>query len=201
MIVSPGATFKLFPCGRPTLFGVDAAMALQTKHGVKAADVKRIVCDCSYMFQRTVVHARPHNGFQAKTSMEYCIAASLLDGRPTLASFSDPAVKRQEISDLLERIFLHVPPELSEDVPAVRKAPFDQPVTLTIETHDGKTFSEVVRQHKGMPGNPITDADLHQKFVDCAEPHLDKARIQTILNYIERAEGNMSGLAALLPIG
>ncbi len=59
MIVSPGPTFKLYPCGRPTLFGVDCVVELQRKHQVKPADVRRITCDVSYMYPRTPPERTP----------------------------------------------------------------------------------------------------------------------------------------------
>lgn len=198
MISTP--TFKLYPCGRPTLFGVDAALAMRSKHGVRSADVKRIVCQVSYMYPRTVIHSRPVNGLQGKTSLEYCIAATLIDGRPTAASFEDQAVLRPQVRELLERIEIRVPPELSEDVPAVRKAPFEQPVTMTVETHDGRSFTEVIRHHKGSPDHPATVDELKQKFADCAGAHLDAARVAAILAAIEGGQTSLRGLMALLPV-
>ncbi len=200
MIVSPGATFKLYPCGRPTLFGVDCVVELQGKHALKASEVRRITCDVSYMYPRTLIHSRPSNGFQGKTSLEYCVATALLDGRPTLASFTDEAVRRPEIAQLIGITEVRVPPELSEDVPEVRKAPFEQPVTVTIEMRDGRVYSETVHHQKGSPWNPASDSDLRQKFVDCALPHLPRERIDAILDCIGRDVGTRE-LTKLLKVG
>lgn len=186
MIVSPGPTFELYPCGRPTLFGVDCVVELQREHQVKPADVRRITCDVGYMYPRTLIHSRPSNGLQGKTSLEYCVATTLLDGRPTLASFTDEAVRRPEIAQLIGITEVRVPPELSEDVPEVRKAPFEQPVTVTIETRDGRVYAETVRHQKGSPWNPASDSELRQKFVDCASPHFPRERIDAIFACIGR---------------
>jgi 2-methylcitrate dehydratase PrpD len=200
MIVSPGATFKLYPCGRPPLFAVDCVVELQSKYGVQASDIKRIRCDVSYMYPRTLIHSRPENGLQGKTSLEYCIATSFLDGRPTLASFSDHAVHRKAISDLIDLIEVNVPPHLSEDVPAVRKAPFEQPVTIEIETVDGRVLSATVAIHKGSPLNPASDDDLTQKFLDCAGPHLEGGRAQAVLDYIKREDATVREMMRLMTV-
>jgi len=200
MLLEPGPTFKLFPCGRPTLFGVDAAMAIQQQHGIVPSDVRHISCDVSYMYPRTLIHSRPNNGFQGKTSLEYCVAASLVDGRPTQASFSDAAVRRPQILDLIERTEVRVPAHLSEDVPAVRKAPFEQPVTVTIETHDGRRLSHTIHDHKGSPRNPASKTDLRQKFIDCAGAHLPAVRVQGILDHIASGDASVRSLMALLPV-
>lgn len=198
MIQSP--TFKLYPCGRPTLFGVDAALALREKGGFRPEDIVRITCDVSYMYPRTLIHARPVDGFQGKTSLEYCIAATLFDGRPTLETFTDAAVLRPHVRALIERIEVRVPPELSESVPQVRKAPFEQPVTVTVETREGRTFTEVVAYHKGCPTNPATDADLRAKFTDCAAPHVGPARVEEILAALEDDRLGVRDLMNLLAV-
>ncbi len=174
-------TFKLYPCGRPNLFGIDAALALRAKEGFRVEDIERIVCDVSYMYPRTVVHSRPVNGLQGKTSLEYCVATTLMNGRPTLADFTDEAVHRPHVRALLDRTEMRVPPELSEDIPAVRKAPFEQPVTVNLHMRDGRHLSEVVHVAKGSPTNPTTEEELNGKFTDCAVPNIGQARALGIL--------------------
>jgi 2-methylcitrate dehydratase PrpD len=190
-IVSPGATFKLYPCGRPPLFAVDCVTELQRKHGAKAGDLKKIRCEVSYMYPRTLIHSRPRNGLQGKTSLEYCVAATFLDGRPTLASFTDTAVARPQIAALIDMIEVHVPEHLSEARPEVRKAPFEQPVTVEIETRDGRILRETVAIHKGSPRNPASAADLRQKFVDCAQAHLGAERVAQLLDYVRRDDADV----------
>jgi len=199
-IVSPGATFKLYPCGRPPLFAVDCVIELQRKHGVQAGDLKKIRCEVSYMYPRTLIHSRPHNGLQGKTSLEYCVAASFLDGRPTIASFTDAAVRRPEIAALIDMIEVRVPEHLSESRPEVRKAPFEQPVTVAIETRDGRTFSETVAIHKGSPLNPASADDLRQKFFDCAGAHLGGDRSQAMLDCVRRGDAGVRELMALASV-
>lgn len=200
MIVSPGATFKLYPCGRPPLFAVDCALEIQRKHKIEPGNIKKITCDVSFLYPRTLIHINPTNGLQAKASLQYCIATSLLDGRPTLASFTDAAVNRKSIKELIDRITVRVPAHLSEDVPAVRKAPFDQPVTLEVETVDGNTYSEVVPIHKGSPLNPATESDLRQKFLDCAGLHMSKEKSESILIYLEKETANVRELMHLVTV-
>lgn len=200
MIVSPGATFKIYPCGRPPLFAVDCALAIQDRHHIKAEDIEKIVCEVSFLYPRTLIHTNPKNGLQAKASLQYCIATSLLDGRPTLNSFTDIAVNRQEIKDLIDRIEVRVPPHLSEDIPAVRKAPFEQPVTLEVHTKDGKVYSETVPIHKGSPLNPASDADLKQKFIDCATLHMDENHAHRILAHIANRKNSVRELMTLLKV-
>ena len=188
MINSPGPSFKLYPCGRPPLFAVDCVVELQKKHRLKISDIKSIVAEVSYMFPRTLIHSRPINGLQGKTSLEYCIAIALLDERPTLSSFTDEAVWRPQILALIDLITVSVPPHLSEAHEAVRKAPFEQPVTLRVHTHSGHQFTETVAHHKGSPENPASQKDLDAKFFDCVAPWHPQTKMQTILEMAKEGQ-------------
>ena len=200
VIIHPGQTFKLYPCGRPPLFAIDCVVELQKKHQLKLNDIKKITCDVSYMYPRTLIHSRPINGLQAKTSLEYCIASALLDKRPSLVSFSDEAVKRPEIAKLIDLIEVRVPPHLSDEVESVRKAPFEQPVTLTIENKAKKIFIETTAFHKGSPENPASQSDLDQKFKDCLSPWISQARIPQILELCKNTSTPMKVLMRKLCI-
>lgn len=195
-ILVPGPGVKLFPLGRPSLAAVDAVMMLQQKHRITAADVDNITCEVSFMYPRTLLHSRPVNGLQGKTSLQYCVAATVVDGRPSLGSFTDEAVRRPEIGRLIDRIEVRVPPELSEDVPEVRKKPFEQPVTVCIRTRDGRTLSETVRYAKGEPQNPASDDDLRRKFEDCTR--LRPRQAEAVLQYVQSGEASVRGLFELL---
>ena len=200
MIVSPGATFKLYPCGRPPLFAVDCALAIQEKHHIPAENIEKIYCDVSFLYPRTLIHTNPKNGLQAKASLQYCIATSLLDGPPTLASFSDENVNRDSIKNLIGLIEVRVPPHLSEDIPAVRKAPFEQPVTLEVHTKDGKIYSETVPIHKGSPLNPASDADLKKKFIGCAKLHMNEKCADQVLVHIANQKNSVRELMQLIKV-
>ena len=199
-ITSPGPTFKLYPCGRPPLFAVDGVLLLKEKYGIQAQDVKKIVAEVSFLYPRTLIHTRPTNGLQAKASLEYCIATSLVDERPTLNSFTDAAVQRPQLKELLERIAVVVPAHLSEDIPAVRKAPFDQPVTIEMQLHDGRVLRETVPIHKGSPKNPASSQALQDKFTDCLSLHCAPNQVADILSAIHQPSTQVRHLMQLMKV-
>ena len=198
MIVSPGPILKVYPCGRPTLPAVDCVMEIQQKHRLPIAEIEKIRCLVSFMYPRTLIHSRPVNGLQGKTSLEYCVAASFIDDGPTLASFTDEAVRRPEVRDLLERIRVEVPPEMSEDVPEVRRAPFDQPVTLVVRTRSGDVHRSTVHEHRGTPADPATDEDIRRKFETCAAGHLSPDQVGEAIGLSRDSRTGVRDLLALL---
>jgi 2-methylcitrate dehydratase PrpD len=173
-------------------------MEIMEKHGITAEDVERIECLVSYMYPRTLIHSRPRTGLQAKTSLEGCVAIAFVDKGPKLSSFTDAAVRRPAIQKLMEKIVVTVPPELSENIPEVRKAPFDQPVALRVTTRDGKTVAATVRDHRGMPDNPATQEDLRRKFIDCADGFFDAGKVDEVIAYVGKENASVRGLTNLL---
>lgn len=198
LLVQPGPILKIYPCGRPTLPAVDCVMEIQDKHRLRVEEIEEIRCEVSYMYPRTLIHSRPENGLQGKTSLEYCVACAFLDDGPKLTSFIDEMVRRPEARALVERIRVEVPPELEESVPAVRKAPFDQPVTMTVRMRDGSTVAVTVKDHRGMPSNPATADDLRRKLIDCADGRLNSEDVDRLIAYAADDASTVSGLVERL---
>jgi 2-methylcitrate dehydratase PrpD len=194
-----GPIFKMFPCGRPALFGLQSAMELQHQHRLDVKRIRQIRCAFSYMFPRTLIHPFPSNGLQGKTSFQYCVAAGLLDENPDLDTFTDAAVQRAAIVELIRKIEVRVPPELQEHLPEVRKAPFEQPVTLEVELDDGRVYSQTVRHLKGTPQNPLRQEDLRYKFEICTERALGGAAAsRAVLDYLHDDAATVRGLLGRL---
>ncbi|MCP8938749.1 MmgE/PrpD family protein [Alsobacter sp. SYSU M60028] len=200
-IVRSGPVFKLLPTGRPTIAPIEAALEVRSKAGDRLDEIEAVICDVSFMYPRTLIHSKPVTGLQGKTSLQYCVAAALVEGRPTLDSYTDAAVSRPEIRAVMDRIQVRVPPELDESNPAVRALPFDQPVTVTLRLKGGQEVSHTVLHHKGTPANPAREDDLLEKFADCTRGRLPPDSAERLAAYLGRREAGVSGLLDLLELG
>ena len=107
----------------------------------------------------------------------------------------------RKLGDLLgQSLVLQEGVELLDLVESVRKAPFEQPVTLTIENKAKKIFIETTAFHKGSPENPASQNDLDQKFNDCLSPWVSQARIPQILELCKNTNTPMKVLMRKLCI-
>jgi 2-methylcitrate dehydratase PrpD len=59
---------------------------------------------------------------------------------------------------------------------------------VTVTTFDGRTFDERVRYSKGLPENPMSDAEFAAKFRDLAEPLLGADRCSRIIAWVDDLE-------------
>src|SRR3989440_92446 len=96
-------------------------------------------------------------------SLPDVIAAAIVDRQVTPAQFEmkkimDPAIRAQ-----LKKVEVVADPEIEKVVPALQR------VVVNITATDGRTFSKQLDYPKGDPRNPLTDAEVAEKFAALAE--------------------------------
>src|SRR5215813_416574 len=97
VLVDPGLALKKFPCCYACHRGMDGLLELRSELGFDAGSVDQVICRMPPGGMLVLTYPRPVTGLEGKFSMEYCLAAGVLDGRYGLGSFTDEAVRRKEI--------------------------------------------------------------------------------------------------------
>jgi len=177
-----GVWLKAYPCCASTHRPVDALRALQ----LKGAKVTRIEVLVSEVAAANLRYRIPTTPSEARFSLPYCLAAAMEDGTLNMASFTPEAIARPSLVPLMERIEMRVDPELRGDLPVNESS--ERGIVL-VSLADGSTRREVRVVPKGHPGDPLTDADLGAKFLECAGDVLSPARAAAALERLQRFEG------------
>ena len=153
---------------------------------VHADDVRCVTVTAPQAALQPLIHHRPVTGLEGKFSLEYAVAAALLDERPGLASFEDPAVVRPEARALIERVRTVTGGNNGDDGLLVGS------VAVEMTLDGGRVLSASVDVPSGAPGRPLSSADLQAKVTDCAGADADQV---TALRWDAAADG----LRRLLP--
>lgn len=184
-IVAVGIGVKKYPCCYGTHSALDAILELRERYGFTADDVDWVTVTVpnsgAQPFVKAeaaggdgstgdreappvglgpLIHPRPTTGLEGKFSMQYCMAAALLDGSPVLDTFSDQAVRRPEAQALLRRVELVQAAEPAE--------PGRGWAEVAVTLKDGTTVRTRVDQPRGGPDRPLTWDELAAKYRDCA---------------------------------
>jgi len=196
-IISPGIGVKLYPCCYESHRALDAVLQLQKEANIELRRIARVEARLSRGTAIPLIHHRPQTGLEGKFSMEYCLAAALLDGRIDLASFSDEAVQRPQAQELLRRV---------EMVEEEQGQPIVGPATVTVILDDGSQHSRRVETPGGDPKAPLTWEELVAKYKDCAAgilPDAATARSVEIIADLEAAAdvGELMGIVCLTSPG
>jgi 2-methylcitrate dehydratase PrpD len=81
-------------------------------------------------------------------------------------------------------------------------AAVDKGAGIEVETVDGRRLREIVAYSKGLPENPLSAAEVQEKFRSLVDPILPQGRAQQIIAAVEAIEElpNMDELARLLVV-
>ncbi len=170
VLADPGIALKKFACCYAMHRGMDGVLTLRARHGFSADDVVKLECRMPPGGMLVLTYPTPRTGLEGKFSLQYGLAAGLLDGRYTIGTFTDEAVQRPRIAELLQRISAYEDESCRDDDPLFEtrssgsRGFVDVEVTLRNGTRDS------VRVHKA-PGHPSRELgwdDIAAKFEDCA---------------------------------
>jgi 2-methylcitrate dehydratase len=100
----------------------------------------------------------PHTKETADHSLPYVIAAALVDRQVTPAQFEMKKIMDPTIRAQLKKVEVVADPEIEKVFPALQR------VIVNITTADGRTLSKQLDYPKGDPRNPLSDAEIEEKF-------------------------------------
>ncbi len=155
--VPGGLAIKLFPCCYALQRPIAAVRALGE---ADAERVARVVVRTPVSALAPLIHSAPATGLEGKFSLEYAIAATLLDGRPGIASFTDDAVARPEAQALLRRVEADAVPG-GDHLLAGEAA-------IEVTLQDGSVLRTALDVPAGAPERPPSADELAAKVADCA---------------------------------
>jgi 2-methylcitrate dehydratase PrpD len=183
-ILATGVAIKQYPCCAFTHRALDGMLALVQQHTLRADDVVAVECRVGRPTMEVLMHTRPQTGLEGKFSMQYCMAAALLDRRIGLLSFSDEKVRRPAAQSLCERVTMTLHPEAQHNGTNGEELP----VTVTVTLQNGRTLNAQIQHAKGHPANPLSAVLLREKFEDCASGVLERPDIRRVIDLVQGLE-------------
>jgi len=179
-------SFKPFACGLVTHPTIQAVLELRAQVGGGLERLERLRARVNPLVLELTGIPRPETGLQGKFSIYYAAAVAWVDGKAGEAQFTDGAVRRPEVRALLGRVQVEADGNLKPDEAVVE-------VTLV----DGTTYRRSVHGQKGTPANPMTEAELAEKFLDLATPTLGAGRARELLGALGELE-SLPNVAVLM---
>jgi len=169
--------FKFYACGSLIHPTIECVLALRAAHGLSPDDVVGIQARVHDYVSWVTAKRELASGLDGKFSIFHGAAVALVDGRAGLQQFTDARVAAAEVAAVRDRVTIVSDPTMAKDAARVE-------ITLT----DGRTLVHAVEHNKGTPGNPLTDDELGEKFLDLASPVLGAEASARLLQTCWRAE-------------
>jgi 2-methylcitrate dehydratase PrpD len=159
----PGVSIKPHPSGSLTHPGMGLMLDMIREHDIRPEQVSSVSVGTNQNMPNALIHHRPTTELQAKFSMEFCMAILLLERRAGLAEFTDEVVNRPDVKAMIEKIEFGIHPD-------AEAAGYDKMRTIIdINLADGQVISGYADFGKGSPTNPMSDDELVEKYMGCAD--------------------------------
>lgn len=178
-MLDPGIYVKRWACCYCNHRPIGGLLELITQHGITAGEVTAIEIGFPPGSDTALVSTDPQTGLEGKFSIEYVAAATVLDGKLTLETFTDAMVQRPAVRALMAKTRRY----RIED-----KGTFSGVVgynDVAIETTRGR-YALRVDKVPGSPAAPMTPQDRIEKFMDCAGRVLGAPGAQRLLDLLQR---------------
>jgi 2-methylcitrate dehydratase PrpD len=158
-----GVNIKRYPMCYATHRSIDAMLDLVVDHELTPDVVDSIQVRIGDTQQLMLRNHDPNTALEAKFSIEFAIASALIARRVSLKELDDDFVCSSEVKQAMRKVHASTTDEKMADMPF---APDDR---VSVSLKSGKTLvHEPVVYPKGSWKKPLLEAELKEKFLDCA---------------------------------
>jgi 2-methylcitrate dehydratase PrpD len=187
---------KRYACDHIAQGYIDCAIAIANDPAFSPAAVERVECvvhplAIAVMFEPHELRYAPTNGWSARWSMPFNMAAALTDRALTPDTWTDARAMDPATRELMTKV--GATPDASLAFPG------DYPARLRVHLRGGKVLERDQPKVAGSPENPMAVAEYERKFAANAARALGDARAQALLARF-RALADEPDLARLAPL-
>lgn len=165
---------------------IDVVMDLSARENIDPARIKQIdvATYATALEAAGIVH--PGSVFEAKFSLPFCVAATLLGHDLTDPTSFDRLYADRDIARLIDKVTLAEDPKITAAFPKLRGG------RVSITMNNGTVYADVAVTRKGEPSNPFTPGELREKFKRLAGATRQKGNIDAWLARVEALPGGGS---------
>jgi 2-methylcitrate dehydratase PrpD len=192
-LLKPGVDIKRVPVCLSSHAAIDALREMLGLGVVAAPDIAEIICDVPPIVIQNLVHDLPVTRQQAQFSMPFAMACTVLLGDLSLAMLDDAVLGRADLLTWMKRVRMFSSdrwqPQLLESAP--------EGAWVKVVRHDGSAVEGFCAMPLGSTAQPLSSAQLNDKFMQCSTQALPLPRAECLLDDLLRLE-QLPGVRHLL---
>lgn len=186
-LLQDGVQVKKYPCCNFTHTSITLASMLADEHDIEPKDVESVEVVFSQGAADALHHEDPDTGLEAKFSLEYTVASAITRDRVGLSAFDDENVDDPLVQMVRERVSKSVDSDLHYG---------SHQAAVTVRTTDGNEFVETRAEPPGTVEEPLSNAELQEKFRMGVTRVFDRAQADKLYDRLDslRDESDVSEL-------
>jgi 2-methylcitrate dehydratase PrpD len=166
---SDGIHAKAYPCCYFAHTSIAATQSLKREHDLSPEEISTIEVTASQGAADALQHSDPSTGLEAKFSMEHTVASALVHGEVDVSIFESDTLDKDIIERLRSQVSFTVDSDLAYD---------SHEATIRLET-DENVYTERRENPPGTHDNPLSESELREKFLECAQRALSENMART----------------------
>ena len=164
---------------------IDCAAALRAAHGIPVDDVEPIECfihprEVPVVCEPLVSKQAPQTDYDAKFSLPYAVACTLVRGHVAVDDFHDRAIREPAVLALAQRVVYREDP--TSDYPRYF------PGFLRLRLRNGRTLEHREPINRGSTECPMSEAEVREKFRRNARRAIDAEAAERIVALVGALE-------------
>jgi 2-methylcitrate dehydratase PrpD len=168
---------KPYPCGGLTHTAIEAALDMRRHVGARVSEIKGIHCFITSNAGQRAGAVYPATIENAKFSVAYLVPYALVHGAPKIAAFTEKALHNEQVRTLARTVTASVDPDLGPGKD-------DSPARIRITMTSGQVFEERKDFGSGSNKNPMSQAQIEVKFLDCAMQVVNEDTARRVLAFL-----------------
>ncbi len=171
-------SIKKYPAGQPMQATLEGYFRLVKEHALNGGQVQKIVVRLPDTQARTI-----NDRHMPDINCQYLLAAAILDGKIDFQNSHDfERMHDPQVLELKKRVEIVADSELTQRHPAVRSA------IVEIRTFDGRDLKILVDKVPGAPYNPLSAAEVEEKFRSLSIPVLGSEKSAAVVEIVRNLE-------------
>ena len=172
---------KKYPCCSAAHAALNCIEEIRDAENLTVDDIERIDVGVTKFTLINLIHPNPRTAIEARFSMQYAIAATLVTGKFGVESFKGEILKNKEIRELSAHINMFEAEEFVDNPYAD-----NEPAVVRVYLKDGRIKERRVDYAKGSTVNPISDKEIEEKFYECVGERSE--RYNRMYDYLKAIE-------------
>jgi 2-methylcitrate dehydratase len=167
---------KNYPAVATSQGMVEATLTCVKEHNIKAEDVAevRLKTRPETYWRHPTTRRRPTNVETASDSAYYLAAVAILDRALGPEQYSEEKLRDARVLELSDKVVVQIDPKIEGFSECIAE----------ITTKKGQNYQCHVLHPKGSPMNPMTDADVEEKFRSMAGKYFGEKQMTQIIDTI-----------------
>ena len=181
-LIDPGIFLKRYPVCSAAHAAVELTERLMERHELQSENIRRVVCEVPPLVASSLVYDKPTNLQEAQFSMPFAMGTMLARRQLGIEDLTDETLSDARVQYEMSKIEMR-------RLDSLQDAEVPECARVTLLTDDGGELTGYLGEPTGMPGNPLSDDQLHDKFLRCAAAGaLTRGAATTLLDNLKTIE-------------